>query len=191
MKELVKLVTLSICLLGVANSFSQEIIPVGVGELYQYVTDDNTLYYIKDTQNYLSPFVGVWEAETEFFKYEFHIKKGVIQEDNIKEDLLLMRYIIWAKLVPGAPVLVSTLDLPDDDLMVISGMSYDTLSRRYSMYYWGVHGKCGQNGTVFIDLFKTNQVRLKLSRDGDLLGCEHEFVSEFLPTDWVFLKKKK
>ncbi|CAL2087599.1 DUF6705 family protein [Tenacibaculum sp. 190524A05c] len=143
---------------------------ITIENLVDYNSDLPEGAYIKDVNNVLNKYEGVWKGVLDNKTYEFRIIKKTQEylEERFKEDLLLMRYKITnAKGV----VIENTLSLPDNDVMTVSGR-YLTKSGGYLLRYIG-RGNCGQNGNIYISVYDSQNKKMELS-----LQVDGEFYSD-------------
>ncbi|MFY0630972.1 MAG: hypothetical protein JXR05_11360 [Flavobacteriaceae bacterium] len=149
--------------------------------------------YLKDVNNLLDKYVGVWKKTQNNKIYEFHVIK-VARESNdeymqFKKDELEIRYKI-TNAVTGN-VIVDTTIL-NEGPYVIKGKHFNLDKTVYSLYYIGLNNKCGQNGIVFIYFHTSdlNQMNLFLSVNGGTVNCPTGQVPQVLPTDAITLIKQ-
>ncbi|QMU65980.1 MAG: hypothetical protein GKR88_17985 [Flavobacteriaceae bacterium] len=173
----------------ITYSCKAQIIAVEDFENYNQELPDNA--YIKDINNILDKYVGTWKGIYDSKSYEFKVIK--VTENNTdlkyKEDLLLMRYKITDS---SNNVIESTLNLSDTSNFIIRG-NYLSNRGSYVLNYIGLNDECGQNGTIFISIYDTNNTKMKLylEVDGEMgLDCTSGGVEQVLPTDWIDLTKQ-
>lgn len=144
--------------------------------------------YIKDVNNVLNKYTGVWKGNFDNKSYEFHIIKFTENSIlNYKEDILLMRYKITHN--ETGNIMVNTLSLANDDKYVIKG-NYLDKTGTYVLDYLGLQGECGQNGSLFVSI-NNNKMNLGLYVDGEIYPeCINKGVEQILPTSWIYLTKQ-
>lgn len=162
---------------------------IAVEDYNDYPNDIPDGAYIKDINNVLPKFVGAWKGSFNDKNYEFEITKETISYLGIKEDQLLMRYKITDNL---GNEIENTLSLPNDDGYVMQN-GYINKNGGYVFSYIGREVACGQNGVVYIGLYKTNSNKmfLRLSPNGEMYPeCITGEAEQILPLDWIDLTKQ-
>ncbi len=184
-----KIIFIIVIFFTIFSCKAQTIILVEDFENYDRELPDNV--YVKDVNNLLDKYVGVWKGTYLNKNYEFRIIK--ITDNDIKlqykEDKLLIRYKITDNV---RNELVNTLNLPNDNKYIING-KYLANSGGYLLNYLGLKGECGQNGDVYISIYDTNNIKMKLylQVDGEIyLNCTTGAVEQILPTSWIDLTKQ-
>lgn len=114
--------------------------------------------YIKDVNNILTKFEGVWKGKYDNKNYEFVIVKNTRSFLGIKKDGLLMRYKITDN---RGTVIENTLELPNDSPFVLKN-GYVDKDKGYVFSYIGRDVACGQNGWVFTQVYGTGHSKLQL-----------------------------
>jgi hypothetical protein len=74
------------------------------------------LIYLKNVNNLLDKYVGIWKGTYDTTKYESIVTKFTETRQRVKEDILLIRYIITD--INGTEI-ENTSALPTNDYMVI------------------------------------------------------------------------
>lgn len=189
MKKLYKTITLVLVFLSF-NCKAQHIIPIEDVVNYRNTTDgllgDKDYVYAKDVNNLLNKFVGTWKGEYESKNYEFKVIKITEDRDEVKEDLLLMRYKITNSF---GVIIENTINLPNESVYIIRG-DYLAKSGSYVLNYLGFNAKCGQNGTIFISV-NNNKMDLFLSVDGETyIECTSLPAEQTLPVNGIELIKQ-
>ncbi|WP_344823543.1 DUF6705 family protein [Chryseobacterium ginsenosidimutans] len=125
--------------------------------------------YLKDTNNRLDKFVGVWKGTyTDGRTYEFHFTK---KENNYTFgkywDIIKGRLLIKT---PNGQELANTLSASDDNTL-FGGFIFDKNLIRYQMYYSG-NAECNDKGYVYlsIDPNNINQMKLYFMQDMDIIA---------------------
>ena len=169
---------------------AQHIIPVEKAVEYRNteggLLGDRDYVYVKDINNLLNKFVGIWKGNYNSKNYEFRIVKITANRKEVKEDMLLIRY----KITNNSGVeLVNTLNLVNSDKYIIRG-DYLAKTGSYVLDYLGLKGECGQNGTIFMSA-NGNKMDLFLSVSGEIYpNCTTGEVSQILPTAGIELTKQ-
>lgn len=160
MKNLITVI--SIFILTTMSCKAQHIIPVEDG--YKYIGTEqgfmghNNYVYVKDVNNVLSKFLGTWKGTYNSKHYEFKISKRTIDDGELKEDQLLLRYKITNN---NGTVIENTLDLTDDSPFVMQS-GYMGRDGGYVFSYIGKNMACGQNGWVFTQVYGIGNTKLQL-----------------------------
>lgn len=172
---------------------AQHIIPVEEG--YKYVNSEEGIMgnhnyvYLKDINNLLSKFTGTWKGNYNGNIIEVVINKKTVDDGELKEDLLLMRYKITEA---NGAVLENTLTLPDSSPFVLKN-GYVSKTGSYVFNYIGRDSECGQNGNLhFIILKNSNSLKAKmfLSVRGETTdNCTLEKGKQVLPIELIDLNK--
>lgn len=169
-------------------SCKAQIIPVETYHSYNRDLEDGA--YIKDVNNVLTKFVGIWKGVYNSKNYEFRIIKKTVNYLNIKEDQLLMRYKITSY---NGTVIENTLLLPDDDAYVLQD-GYIAKSGSYVFSYIGKNVDCGQNGWVFMGVLNNSnnkKAKLFLSVKGENYpSCTTGEAEQILPLKSMELVKQ-
>ena len=158
---------LGLIILTALSSKAQQIVPVE--KTIEYMNSGNgipeNVTYLKDVNNVLNKYVGVWKGTYDNKKYEFRITKATEKLGRVTEDKLLMRYIITDA---NGTVIENTMALLNDNYLVIHG--YYIEDNVYYLNYVGKNGRCGQEGTIHIDIVEnSNNTKMRL-------GLQPEFV---------------
>ena len=161
---------------------------ISIEEVKEIVTDNNKVLprgttYIKDTNNKLDKFVGTWKGEINNKKYEIRTEKATIEAAGLgyKEDVLTMRYRISNEF---DTIIENTLDIPDNSPYTIEGY-YLNNDNSYVLTYVGKKGKCGQGGSMFINLRSDGTMRLKLVPGHQIItpqNCPSGTAEQIFPT---------
>lgn len=116
-----------------------------------YINSENgipkNITYIKDVNNTLDKYVGIWKGTYNNKNYEFRILKITNKPGRITEDRLMMRYVISDS---NGTIIEDTRALPDTSPYVIEGNYWEKSS--YFLYYIGKESLCGQIGHIIIDM---------------------------------------
>lgn len=172
---------------------AQHIIPVEKAVEYRNTNEgllgDKDYVYVKDVNNLLNKYVGVWKGSYNFKNYEFRIIKITEDDGELKKDLLLIRYKITDNI---GNTIVSTLNLANNDKYIIKG-DYLGKSGSYALSYLGLNAECGQNGDIFISIHGNNyeKMSLFLSVSGEIYyECTTGAVEQVLPIEQMELIKQ-
>ena len=146
--------------------------------------------YIKDINNVLPKFIGIWKGTYNSKNYEFKIIKSTKEFLGIKKDQLLMRYKITAN---NGTVIENTLSLPNDSPFVMQN-GYVAKSGSYVFSYIGKNVACGQNGWVFMGILNNSnnkKAKLFLSVKGETYPeCTTGTAEQILPMEQMELIKQ-
>lgn len=174
-------------------SCKAQIVPIE--KKIEYIRTENgipeNITYLKDINNLLDKYVGVWKGIFNDKTYEFKIIKITEKPGRINEDKLLMRYIITD--INGT-VIENTSALPNNSPYVIHGDYIDRSN--YLLNYVGSAGNCGQAGTIFISTsIKSNYTRLYLSLEPEQMlisteDCPNGGASQIIPKNQITLIKQ-
>lgn len=128
--------------------------------------------YLKDTNNRLNKFVGIWKGTfTDGRTYEFHFSKKENDYSYGKySDILIGRL-----LVKNGNIIVATTLAASDQEAMFSGFIFDKYLTKYQMYYSGF-AECNDKGYVYLSFpnpNNLNQMRLVFMQDLDIVlgGC--------------------
>ena len=189
MKNLILLLLLTFFNL---NCKSQTIIPIEKVIEYKYLKKDfpkNS--YLKDVNNKLDIYTGTWKGTYGDKIFLLTFTKHTDVRENIKEDVLLMRYLITTD---KGILLEDTRFLTDSDPFIVQG--YYIEKSTYAMTYGGRNAKCGQTGTIFIDFLKdTNKSKMTLFLEPEQMmisydECPNGRAKQIFPLDQITLTKQ-
>ncbi|RBW57579.1 hypothetical protein DS884_11030 [Tenacibaculum sp. E3R01] len=147
--------------------------------------------YIKDVNNVLDKYIGVWKGTYNFKNYEFKVSK-VTKQSNIstlKLDKLLIRYKITAA---NGLVLENTLNFPDYDIRIIEGR-YLAKSGGYVLSYVE-NTDCGHGGDLYMSVYNSTNTKavISLTSDGEYNfdKCPNGQTPPLLPTKDMQITKQ-
>ena len=178
-------------------SCKAQIVPVEqVIDTYDNVEEGVTTY-IKDVNNVLDDYVGIWKGTQDNREYTFIITERTIvfdEEENINADVLLMRHLIidstTFEIIEDATA-ISDEDVPSEGALFKLNSSGGLT---YMFYYIGVDEdkvECGQSGDVFITLKNNNtQMYLILMPSYSTGNCTTGLAEQVLPTEGILLTKQ-
>lgn len=137
--------------------------------------------YFKDVNNILEKFCGTWKGTYGSKKYEFRVTKYTSDFLKVKEDKLLIRYIITDL---NNNVIENTTYFPDYSPYVISGRYYN--NNRYYLNYVAKGGNCAQSGkiNIWVNDINMNVLFQHGEKLIDLTECPSP-INEYFPTDIV------
>lgn len=171
---------------------AQTIIPVE--EVIEYM-DSNKEFpkgsYLKDVNNKLDVYIGTWKGIYGDKMFEFTLSKFTDIRVNIKEDILLMRYLITTT---NGSIIEDTRSLPNLNPYVIQG--YYIEKSTYALTYGGKDAKCGQTGTIFIDWLKgSNNTKMTLFLEPEQMiissqECPNGRAQQIIPHEQIILSKE-
>ena len=195
MKKMKSIITLIILVISITSCKAQHIIPVEQG--YQYVASEEGFIgnydyvYVKDINNILPKFIGTWKGVLNNKTYVFKVEKTTIDDGELKEDILLLRYKITNN--SNNSIVENTLTLPNDSPYVMKN-GYVAETGSYVFSYIGKDVACGQNGWVFMRILNnTNNLNAKLflQVEGETYPeCTTGAAQQVLPTNWIDLIKQ-
>ncbi len=193
-KKMKSIITLLILVISIVSCKAQHIIPVEKG--YQYVASEdgfmgnNDYVYVKDVNNILPKFIGTWKGTYNNKTHEFKVERTTIDDDELKEDILLLRYKITNN--SNGSVVENTLSLTNESPFVMKN-GYVDKDGGYVYSYIGKEVACGQNGWVFTQVYGTNntQMKLFLQVEGETYPeCTTGVAQQILPLNWIDLTKQ-
>lgn len=181
----------SLILIISITSCKAQVIAVENYNTYNKELEDNA--YIKDINNVLSKFIGIWKGTYNSNNYEFKLVKNTKNfktRPSIKKDELLLRYKITNS---NGIVIENTLNLPNNSAYVMQN-GYVAETGSYVFSYIGKEVACGQNGWVFIRVLNnTNNQKAKLFLQVErekYPECTTGTAQQILPTNWIDLTKQ-
>jgi len=130
--------------------------------------DLDNITYVKDTNNRLNQFVGIWKGTSGEKNYEIKLEKKVNYKDEPSDekawDMIIGRMLIKDNL---GNTIYNSMNKPDKETY-FSG--YNFQNRSYLMYFVA-NADCNDSGDVFIEISKDNpnKMYLNFSRDNGLL----------------------
>lgn len=185
-KDMKKIIFIG-CFLLTALSCKAQILPIedlrGYMDIGEGIPENIT--YIKDVNNLLSKYEGVWIGIYNNKSFELHIEKETKIYYGTAEDLLLMRYKITDD---SNNIIFNNLDVYDDtDVSIIEGY-YMSSAGNYVLNYPNPNAPCGLHGEIFIEVTNTNlnQMKLFLAVGYELLNpadCPNGISEQDFPTD--------
>jgi hypothetical protein len=149
------------------------------------------IIYFQDHNNLLNKFTGIWKGTYGDKIFEFRILKNTYKPGRIKEDILIIRYLITS--VSGV-IIEDTRDLTDSNPLVIKGDYIE--SSTYALRYIGTDIQCGQAGTIFIDWLKdSNKTKMTLFLEPEQMiisseKCPNGIVEQIIPQVQIILTKQ-
>lgn len=179
--------------ISIISCKAQYVIPVDDG--YKYIgTDegfmgDKNYVYVKDINNVLPKFLGTWKGTFNNYNYEFLINQTTIDDGELKEDILVMRYKITDF---AGTIIENTLDLPNESSYVMKN-GYMSKAGGYFLSYLGKNASCGQHGWVYIQVYglDNNKLQLFLQVGGEIYPeCTTGKAEQILPLQSIELVKQ-
>ncbi len=162
---------------------------IAVEDYKNYDMDLEDGAYIKDVNNVLTKFVGIWKGTYQSKNFEFRIIKETINYLGIKEDALFMRYKITDS---NGNVIEDVLSLPNDDGYVMQN-GYVSETGSYVFSYIGRDMACGQNGWVFAGLYGVDNKNMQLFlavKGENYPECNTGTAEQILPMEQMELIKQ-
>ncbi|SHH71904.1 hypothetical protein SAMN05421866_3505 [Chryseobacterium oranimense] len=153
--------------------------------------DLDNITYVKDTNNRLNQFVGIWKGTYNGKQYEIHFEKQLQWGEDIKWDRIFGRIIIKDN---SGNIIYNSLNKSLTEAGLLRGGNFQ--NRVYVMHFVGNYD-CLESGNVFIEtrINNPNEMTLFYSQDKDGLlnpaKCPNfsTFVP-LLPTDKITLIKQ-
>jgi len=153
--------------------------------------DLDNITYVKDTNNRLNQFVGIWKGAYNGKQYEIHFEKQPQWGEDIKWDRIFGRIIIKDN---SGNIIYNSLNKSLTEAGLLRGGNFQ--NRVYVMHFVGNYD-CLESGNVFIEtrINNPNEMTLFYSQDKDGLlnpaKCPNfsTFVP-LLPTDKITLIKQ-
>ena len=115
--------------------------------------------YIKDRDNALNNFVGIWIGEYNGKKYEVRFVKKTKYGENPMRDILIGRILVKDSL---GNVIYSTLEKSDKETGMI-GRNFQKDMKVYQLAYSGKNSYCGDYGILYIYFKDRDYKTLSLS----------------------------
>ncbi|WP_294251739.1 DUF6705 family protein [uncultured Chryseobacterium sp.] len=156
--------------------------------------DLENITYVKDTNNRLNQFVGIWKGNYDSKQYEIKLEKKVNYKtepnDGLSWDMIIGRIKVTDN---SGNTIYNSMNRPDNDTYF---WGYNFQKRSYVMHFVGNYD-CLESGDVFIEtrLNNTNEMTLYYSQDKDGLlnpaKCPNfSTYIPFLPTQKMILIKQ-
>ncbi len=142
--------------------------------------------YIKDVNNKLDKFVGVWRGQYNKRNYEFKVIK-IIHHSRVRDfmrDKLMIKYKITKM---NGDIIENTMGVSDISDLIIDGR-YLSQSGAYVLYYHGKDAICGQSGDIYISVHQSNHNKMsfKLLPEGDIVleeDCPNGEAEQYFPIE--------
>ncbi|MDC1265619.1 hypothetical protein N8009_02370 [Flavobacteriaceae bacterium] len=177
------------CFLLTALSCKAQILPIedlrGYMDIGEGIPENIT--YIKDVNNLLGKYEGVWIGIYNNKTFELHIEKETKIYYGTAEDLLLLRYKITDN--SNNNIIFDNIDIYDDtNASIIKGYYMSSTGTYYVLNYPNPNAPCGLHGEIFIEVPNTslNQMKLFLAVGYELLSpddCPNGFLEQIFPTE--------
>lgn len=191
-KHIMKKILIVGLLIGVVFSGKAQTLPIE--KKIDYIIARNgipeSVTYLQDSNNLLDKFIGTWNGVYQDKIFEFRISKVTVMPGRIKEDILIIRYLI--KNTNGV-VFEDTRALPQSSPLVIKGDYIE--STTYALNYIGNNSKCGRSGTIFIDWLKGNNTKMTLFLEPEQMiissqECPNGRAQQIIPHEQIILSKE-
>ncbi|WP_144282480.1 DUF6705 family protein [Chryseobacterium echinoideorum] len=186
-------ISLLIAILGLILSCKSQTLSLDVLSQCENKPDCPDYVYLKDTNNRLNKFVGIWKGiYTDGRTYEFHFTKkenyGGWFNEKFK-DIIIARVLIKNS---NGSVLENTLTTTDQDAM-FSGFIFDKTLNSYQMYYSG-NAECNDKGHVYLSFPNPNnlsQMKLVFIQDIDfIVSCPSNYKTVMPDAKPIMLTKQ-
>ncbi len=141
--------------------------------------------YFKDINHVLTKYVGTWTGSYKGKDYLIVINSSTLYLKRLKMDILAFRY----KITNGTgDILVNTLQKLSSSPYVAEGLYFSRNdSHIYCINYIGENSKCGNMGTLLLDIAADGQtMHLYINPSGDLINsadCPNGGVTPPFPTN--------
>lgn len=153
--------------------------------------DLDNITYVKDTNNRLDQFVGIWKGFYGGKQYEIHFEKQLQWGEDIKWDRVFGRMIIKDN---AGNIIYNSLNRSLSESGLLKGGNFQ--NRSYVMHFVGNYD-CLESGDVFIEIRINNSNEMKLfysqDKDGILNPAKCPNFSTYvplLPTETMILTKQ-
>lgn len=148
---------------------------------------DYNINYVKDINNLLDKYVGIWVGTTNNKNYEFRVTKYLDSFEGVYEDKLIIKYIISD--ISTNNILVNTTEIPDRYIAVIKGYY---LSKVGTYHLWYSGNECGQSGQILIAVnANETEMNLTLVQMGDTVdSCVGVPIIQIMPLEPMTLYKQ-
>ena len=184
MKKQIVLIICTIAILFSCKSVAQIQEPEPNGgpiiPLHEFMTYENqgidfpANAYLKDENNDLDKYVGIWTGSSAGKTYEIHITKDIVQMRDISMDRILLKYKITNS---TGIVIANTLPFNDQNSLITRGRYLSENKSFYSLLYFGFDSNCGQNGELFLRNLSLTQMSIILAPDIEV-GYDCDQVAE-------------
>lgn len=183
-----------LCFLTTVLSCKAQILPIENLKNYLEIGEgipENTTY-IKDVNNLLNKYEGIWIGNHSNKIFELHIEKETQISDGVAEDLLLIRYKV---IDTSNNIIYNNLDVYDDtDVSIIRG--YYLSTKAYVLNYPNPNAPCGLHGEIFISVSEDNlnQMKLILVEDSEMVNtsdCPNGTLEQDFPTESSMILTKQ
>jgi hypothetical protein len=195
-----KIFILGLLFLNALLCNAQLVVPVETKESYlnSETGIPENIAYFKDINQVFNKFVGTWKGSYNGLDYEFIMKKYTKSYDGLTQDILIVRYCI-TKTVRTAfqtktTTIIDTRSEPDTSASLLRGSHFQK-KKTYLLDYYGKESRCGQSGTVFIEIINASntQMKLFLSPTIDMISqkeCPNGEATQILPLKSMLLIKQ-
>lgn len=191
-KHIMKKILIVGLLIGVVFSCKAQTLPIEkkIDHIIARNGIPESVTYLQDSNNLLDKFIGTWNGVYQDKIFEFRISKVTVMPGRIKEDILIIRYLI--KNTSGV-VFEDTRALPQSSPLVIKGDYIE--STTYALNYIGNNSKCGRSGTIFIDWLKDNNTKMTLFLEPEQMiissqECPNGRAQQIIPQEQIILSKE-
>lgn len=174
-----KTIGLVILIVWSLPNMAQEIIPIEQESSYfNSLSNDEEPQniYFKDINHMLNKYMGTWTGTYKDKTYEIKIDDVLKTQSDplwnaIKYDNLIARYRITDA---SGTVIKNTFNLSDQSPEVLEGLGYDKKKKGiYTLIYIGENTKCGNSGTIYLDINSAHtQLKLHILPDDVLISDE-------------------
>ncbi|MCL1672192.1 DUF6705 family protein [Elizabethkingia ursingii] len=148
--------------------------------------------YLKDVDNSLNKFEGIWKGEYNGKVYEFRLVKKIKYGENPQKDIILGRFEVKDS---SGTIIYSTLNNSDVEAG-LKGINFQSGNKIYHLNYTESRNGCGKSGVAYIYFKDPNDLKtlsLGFMSDGDIMvkgKCDN--YTPLLPySDIAILRLKK
>ncbi|MCF1420976.1 hypothetical protein [Mangrovimonas futianensis] len=165
------------------------IIPIEDYENYPNDIPNGT--YIQDINGVLNPYLGTWEGSIGNKNIEFQIYKVTSTFLEISIDQLQIRYKLTNL---SGNVLINTMNIPEEDPLIIKGDYLGDDANYYVLDYYGEEATCGQKGALFIRVFNNGtNMRINFIPNPEIMDMNicpnNQPVEQIFPEEFVLTKQ--
>lgn len=164
-------------------SCKSQIISLEQAVIYEQQTGSvpQSTTYIKDVNNSLNKYIGIWKGNLNGKTYEFSfIKKENVGGYDVNWDFLVGRLKVSGS---NGNVIYNTFNEQDDLKTKFKGINFQSDLKAYKMYFVGNSVGCAEYGDVFLNILPSTplQMTVLMLPDNDIV-VEGKCPVNFQPT---------
>jgi len=176
----------AICILSVISCKAQNTISLEQAAVYPEQPDGRMLppntTYLKDINNSLNKYVGMWKGNFNGKTYEFKFIKQInygSPDGNIRRDRLIGRIRIKDS---NGTIIFNNFNEPNDNETFFFGTNFQPNLEAYMVYFVG-RSECVEYGNVYLRMLPStpNQMTVFFHPDNDI-NVEGSCPTDFQPT---------